>query len=108
MPVSEFLSALLDQSGYEAMLRTEGSQERLDNLAELKQAIYEYETSCGEECTMENYLTRVALLTNTDAVSDKNAVKMMTVHTAKGLEFSNVFLCGLEGGRVPFEEDRNP
>lgn len=51
-PVSEVLSALLNASGYEAMLRTEGSQERLDNLAELKQSIYEYETTCGEEVTL--------------------------------------------------------
>ncbi len=101
LPVSEVLSALLDQSGYEAMLRTEGSQERLDNLAELKQSVYEYENSCGEECTMENYLVRVALLTNTDAVSGKNAVKLMTVHTAKGLEFPHVFLCGFGEGVFP-------
>ena len=46
------LSAILNQSGYEEMLRTEGSQERLDNLAELKQSVYEYETTCGEECTL--------------------------------------------------------
>lgn len=101
MPISELLSALLDQSGYEAMLRTEGSQERLDNLAELKQSVYEYETSSGEECTLENYLAHVALLTNMDAASDKNAVKMMTVHAAKGLEFPYVFLCGLEEGVFP-------
>ena len=101
MPISELLSTLLDQSGYEAMLRTEGSQERLDNLAELKQAVCEYETSCGEECTLEHYLAHVALLTNTDAVSGKNAVKLMTVHTAKGLEFPYVFLCSLEEGVFP-------
>ncbi|MEA4926032.1 MAG: 3'-5' exonuclease [Syntrophomonadaceae bacterium] len=101
VPISDFLSAVLDQSGYEAMLRTEGSQERLDNLAELKQSVYEYETSCGEECTLEDYLARVALLTNTDAASDKNAAKMMTVHAAKGLEFSYVFLCSLEEGVFP-------
>ncbi len=101
MPISELLSAFLDQSGYEAMLRTEGSQERLDNLAELKQSVYEYETSCGEECTLENYLARVALLTNTDADSGKNSVKLMTVHAAKGLEFPYVFLCGLEEGVFP-------
>lgn len=47
-PVSEVLTAVLQQSGYERMLRTEGSQGRLDNLAELKQAIYTYETTCGE------------------------------------------------------------
>lgn len=48
MPISELLSAVLDESGYEEMLRTEGSQERLDNLAELKQSVHEYEISCGE------------------------------------------------------------
>ena len=47
--ISELLAAILNESGYEKMLRTEGSQERLDNLAELKQSVYEYETSCGEE-----------------------------------------------------------
>jgi DNA helicase-2/ATP-dependent DNA helicase PcrA len=101
MPISEILSAILDQSGYEAMLRTEGSQERLDNLAELKQSVYEYETSSGEECTLENYLSHVALFTNTDAATDRNAVKMMTVHAAKGLEFPYVFLCSLEEGVFP-------
>jgi DNA helicase-2/ATP-dependent DNA helicase PcrA len=83
------------------MLRTEGSQERLDNLAELKQSVYQYETSSGEECTLENYLSHVALLTNTDAASDRNMVKLMTVHTAKGLEFPYVFLCGFEEGVFP-------
>ena len=53
MPVSELLAAVLNESGYEAMLRTEGSQMRLDNLAELKQSVYAYETTCGEECTLE-------------------------------------------------------
>jgi len=101
MPISELLSSLLDRSGYEAMLRTEGSQERLDNLAELKQEVYEYETTSGEESTLENYLSRVALMTNTDTASGRNAVKLMTVHTAKGLEFPYVFLCGLEEGVFP-------
>lgn len=101
MPISELMSAVLDQSGYEAMLRTEGSQERLDNLAELKQSVYEYETSVGEETTLENYLSHVALLTNSDAATGKNTVKMMTVHAAKGLEFKYVFLCGLEEGVFP-------
>jgi DNA helicase-2/ATP-dependent DNA helicase PcrA len=101
LPVSELLNAVLDQSGYEVMLRTEGSQERLDNLAELKQSVYEYEISCGEECTLEDYLAHAALLTNTDALSGQNSVKLMTVHTAKGLEFPHVFLCGLAEGVFP-------
>lgn len=101
VPVSELLSAVLDRSGYEEMLRTEGSQERLDNLAELKQSVYEYEVSCGEETTLEGYLSRVALLINTDADTGRNTVRMMTVHTAKGLEFPYVFLCGLSEGIFP-------
>ena len=101
MPVSELLSAILNQSGYEAMLRTEGSQERLDNLAELKQSIYAYETSCGEESTLENYLAHVAMLTNTDTASTKNAVRLMTVQSAKGLECPYVFVCGLDEGIFP-------
>lgn len=100
-PVSELLSDVLDQSGYETMLRTEGAQDRLDNLAELKQAIYEFETTCGEEATLEGYLARVALLSNADAEQNGVRVRMMTVHTAKGLEFPHVFLVGLEEGVFP-------
>ena len=100
-PVSEVLSVLLNQSGYEEMLRTEGSQERLDNLAELKQSVYEYENSCGEECTLEDYLSHVALFSNSDTAERRNAVKLMTVHTAKGLEFPYVFLCSLCEGVFP-------
>mgnify|MGYP001186303327 CR=1 FL=1 len=101
MPISELVSAVLDESGYETALRTEGSGERLDNLAELKQSIYEYETSCGEETTLESYLSHIALFSGADAVADRNAVKFMTVHTAKGLEFPNVFLCSMEEGVFP-------
>lgn len=100
-PVSEVLSAILHESGYEKMLRTEGSQERLDNLAELKQSVYEYETTCGEEATMEHYLAHVALFTNSDADSGADKVKLLTVHAAKGLEFPYVFLCGMNEGIFP-------
>ena len=100
-PVSELLSEVLDKSGYETMLRTEGSQDRLDNLAELKQSVHLYEISCGEECTLEHYLTHVALFTNSDAEDAGDKVKLMTVHTAKGLEFPYVFLCGMNEGIFP-------
>ena len=83
------------------MLRTEGSQERLDNLAELKQSVYEYETSCGEECTLEHYLAHIALFTNSDTAECSDKVKLMTVHTAKGLEFPYVFLCAMNEGIFP-------
>ena len=100
-PVSEVLTALLHESGYEQMLRTEGSQERLDNLAELKQAVYEFETSCGEEADLPHYLSHVALYTNTDLTEQGDKLKLMTVHAAKGLEFPHVFLLGLNEGVFP-------
>ena len=100
-PVSEVLAALLDASGYERMLRTEGSQERLDNLAELKQSIYLFETTCGEEVTLPYYLAHVALFTNADLDDAEDKVKLMTIHAAKGLEFPYVFLCGMNDGIFP-------
>ncbi|MCR5723756.1 MAG: ATP-dependent helicase [Treponema sp.] len=101
MQVSELFSALMNESGYERALRTEGSQERLDNLAELKQALHEYETTCGEEARLEDFLSHIALYTNTDLGTTRNAVRMMTVHAAKGLEFPVVFLAGMSENMFP-------
>ena len=106
-PVSEVLSAILNESGYEAMLRTEGSQERLDNLAELKQSVHEFETTCGEEATLLSYLAHVATFTNLDAEDTADAVKLMTVHAAKGLEFKNVFLCAMNEGVFPSRKTKD-
>lgn len=101
-PVSEVLAAVLSESGYERALRTEGSQERLDNLAELKQSVYEFETTCGEEVTLEHYLAHVALFSNADAMDEaQDKVRLMTIHAAKGLEFRHVFLCSLSEGVLP-------
>ena len=106
-PVSEVLSAILDESGYETSLRTEGSQERLDNLAELKQSVYIYESTCGEETTLEDYLRHAALFSNSDAdAGTDDKVRLMTVHTAKGLEFPYVFLCGMNEGIFPSRKTR--
>ena len=100
-PVSELLSDLLNQSGYEQMMRTNGSQERLDNLAELNQSIYEYEVSCGEEVDLDGYLKHAALFTNADTAESGDKVRLMTVHAAKGLEFPIVFLIGMNEGTFP-------
>ena len=104
--VSELLTALLDQSGYEKLLRTEGSQDRLDNLAELKQSIHEYEITCGEEATVSHYLSHVALFTNADTADTGDKVRLMTVHAAKGLDFPVVFLCGMNEGIFPSRKVR--
>ena len=99
--ISDLLSGILNRSGYEEMLRTEGSQERLDNLAELKQSVYDYEITCGEEAALRHYLAHIALLTNTDVEDTSDKVRLMTVHAAKGLEFPYVFLCGMNEGIFP-------
>ena len=105
-PASELLADLLDKSGYEQALRTEGSQERLDNLAELRQAVYEFETTCGEEATPDNFLAHVSLMTNLDTGLSANKVKLMTIHAAKGLEFPYVFLCSMNEGVLPSRKTR--
>lgn len=99
--LSDLVTELMAATGYEAMLRQAGEQERLDNLAELKQSIDEYEKTSGEENTLEEYLQSIALYTNNDREKDKDSVTMMTIHTAKGLEFLYVFVCGVNEGIFP-------
>lgn len=101
MNITDLLTALLVESGYEEMLRLGGEEERLDNLAEFKNSISEYELSAGEETSLEGYLNDIALLTNSDTRDDKSKVKLYTIHSAKGLEFPYVFVCGLNEGIFP-------
>ena len=101
MALTDLLAGILHESGYEDMLRSSGEEERLDNLAELKQAIYDFERKAGEEVTLGNYLDHAALFTNMDQTEKKQAVKLMTIHAAKGLEFPVVFLCGFSEGIFP-------
>ncbi|MCL2047038.1 MAG: UvrD-helicase domain-containing protein [Oscillospiraceae bacterium] len=101
MSLTDLLLYLLRDSGYEEHLRVSGEEDRLDNLAELKQSIFEYETTAGEETSLESYLQNIALFTNDDMVDKKESVSMMTIHTAKGLEFPYVFLCGMSEGILP-------
>lgn len=101
MELTELLTGILSESGYEAMLRSSGEEERLDNLAELKQAIYDFTRTAGEAVSLENYLDHAALFTNMDTEEKTQAAKLMTVHSAKGLEFPVVFLCGLSEGIFP-------
>ena len=104
--ISELLAEVLHRSGFEERLRTEGSQERLDNLAELRQSIYDYETTCGEETNLDSYMKHIALYTNSDLTDTRDRVRMMTVHAAKGLEFPTVFLCGMNEGVFPSKKTR--
>lgn len=102
--ISDLLDFMLKQSGYEKMLMLNGDQDRLDNMNELKYAIEEYVNSAGEEVTLEEYLNDVSLISNSDAQDKSDSVKMMTVHTAKGLEFPYVFVCSLNEGLFPSQK----
>ena len=99
MSMGDAFQTLLDLSGYEEYLRLQGDQDRLDNAAELKRSV----TAMGDDqdAAFEDFLARAALFSNVDHEEKRAAVKMMTVHAAKGMEFSHVFLCGLNEGVFP-------
>ena len=99
--LTDLLTGLMNDSGYEAMLRLSGEDDRLNNLAELKQSIFYYENDAGEETSLADYLQNISLLTSMDKEEKKEAVKLMTIHTAKGLEFPYVFVCGMNEGIFP-------
>jgi DNA helicase-2/ATP-dependent DNA helicase PcrA len=101
---SALLEFVLEGSGYRAMYAD--SQERDDvarreNLTELLSAAREYERREGEEATARGFLDAVALATDADAPRPAGAVTLMTLHSAKGLEFSDVYVAGLEEGFLP-------
>lgn len=99
--ISDLLEEVLALSGYEQMLRNDGDGERLDNLAELKQSIAQYEHDEGELMSLYDYLSHVTLMTTGDDPDSTEAVRLMTIHASKGLEFPVVFLCGLSEGVFP-------
>ena len=106
--LTDLLQGIMNDSGYEAMLRTSGDDSRLENLAELKQAVFNYENDAGEETSLAGYLQNISLLTNLDQEEKKDAVKLMTIHTAKGLEFPYVFVCGMNEGIFPSKHVDSP
>lgn len=105
--ISDLINDILNDSGYESMLKTLGEDDRLENISELKQSIFEYENTAGENISLEDYLDKVALFTNLDKKEKSNAIKMMTIHTAKGLEFPYVFICGMNEGIFPSKKVKN-
>ncbi|MEP7214403.1 MAG: UvrD-helicase domain-containing protein [Acidobacteriota bacterium] len=101
-PVSDVVVAAIEDSGYAAMLRTEATDEseaRLANLEELVNAAVDYDRE--EETGIRDFIDHAALTSDTDKYDRNSGVTMMTVHSAKGLEFPVVFLVGLEDGIFP-------
>ena len=82
-------------------------QRRLDNVTELITAIAAMEAENQDKLSLEELLAHFALFTAQDDDDEKNVVKVMTIHTAKGLEFDIVFICGLVDGQFPSRRLRN-
>ena len=104
MSLPDFYDELLIRSGYADMLEakpTEENKTRLENVRELKSSINSYVQN-AEVPTLAGFLEEIALYTDIEQYSeDDDAVVMMTMHSAKGLEFPNVFLVGFEDGLFP-------
>ena len=115
-PAAEVLRILLAKSGYKKALEDEDTAEsegRLENLAELEGSMSDYETEAearGEAPTLEGFLERVSLVSDTDKLGDVEKVTLMTIHGAKGLEFELVLLTGMEEDMFPYrnQEPRSP
>lgn len=103
LSLTDLFDAVLDMSGYRSMLEAAGEEEkdRLDNLDEFKSSIQEYINN-NEEPTLLGFLEENALVADVDRYDDTaDAVVMMTIHSAKGLEFPIVILPGFEDGIFP-------
>ena len=104
LPLDEFAGEVVKKSGYEAMLKAqkEEGQTRLENLGQLISSVKTYVDQNGEDATLAGFLEEVALISDLDSYDqDADSVTMMTIHSAKGLEFPYVFVVGMEDGVFP-------
>ena len=104
MSLPEFVDMLIEKTGLEEQYRkedTEEAGERIGNINEFRNGIREYAEN-DEEPTLEGYLENVSLVTDLDRETDSRGyVTIMTLHSAKGLEFDNVFIPGMEENIFP-------
>jgi len=108
--LSEFVSTILLETGYLKELEDEDSVEsqvRIDNLQEFINVAKEFEETESEDI-LGDFLSQVALVSDVDEITDdNNAVTLMTLHAAKGLEYPIIFLSGLEEGVFPHQRVQN-
>jgi DNA helicase-2/ATP-dependent DNA helicase PcrA len=109
LPPSELLELLLASTGYQKALEAEDSAEadaRLENLGELYGSLKDFEAeaeAAGQKATLEGYLERITLQSDVDEANGGAKVTLMTVHSAKGLEFELVLLTGMEEEMFPYK-----
>ena len=99
MPLTEFIKTLLEHTGYEKALKDEKTgqaESRLENIREFLSAAQEFEQE-NENANLVDFLENIALVSDLDTLGEgQSAVNMMTMHSAKGLEFPIVFIAGME------------
>ena len=104
LPLDEFAGEVIRKTGYEAMLKAqkEEGETRLENLGQLISSVKTYAEQNGEDATLSGFLEEVALIADLDSYDeDADSVTLMTMHSAKGLEFPYVFIIGMEDGVFP-------
>ena len=105
MSISDLMQLILDMTGYEEELKEEGEVEfaaRKENIDELLSKIASYEESCEDYPSLSGFLEEVALVADIDSLDENSDyVVLMTLHSAKGLEFPEVYLTGMEDGIFP-------
>ena len=108
--LDEFASDVIEITGYKAMLEADAAKghedaaDRLQNLGQLVNNVKNYRDQQGEEASLEGYLEDIALISDIDNYNESaDQVVLMTIHSAKGLEFPYVFLIGMEEGVFPSE-----
>ena len=97
------LDDLLNESGYYSMLNEQDEEDRKDNIKELMNNMTYYENN-SSDVSLSGFLQEIALFTSADEIDDGDHVSLMTIHTAKGLEFKDVFVIGLCEGVFPSEK----
>ena len=106
MEVHELLEEVLEKTGYRKELELENTDEaraRIENIDELINKAVSYDEG-AESPSLSDFLEEVSLIADIDSWSpDSDYVSLITVHSAKGLEFTNVFLCGMEDGLFPMQ-----
>ena len=103
LPVEELIDAIMERTGYRSQLREEGDQgqERLENIAELRATARELQPMEPSE-RLSAFLEGAALVSDVDSLEEgEDAITLITLHQAKGLEFPVVFIAGLEEGMLP-------
>ena len=105
LSLPDFYDAVVEKTGYAAMLQAHDdveSRTRLENVRELRSSIVNYVENHPDDASLHGFLEEIALYTDIEQYdAEADAVVMMTIHTAKGLEFPHVFLVGAEDGLFP-------